>query len=286
VAPTKLAMTSPADFSDAEVVRETCTSKDGTKVPLSIVRKKGTARGRNNPVLLYGYGGFNISEQPSFGDWFRIWIEQGGVFASANLRGGGEFGEAWHKAGSLTEKQNVFDDFAACARHLVDAGYTSPSRLAILGGSNGGLLMGAMITQHPEMFRAVVSHVGIYDMLRVELSPNGAFNVTEYGSVKDPAQFKALYAYSPYHHVNDGKAYPAVLLTTGLNDPRVEPGQSLKMAARLQAATSSKAPILLVAKSDAGHGVGGSLSEGIQRDVDTFAFLFHELGVPYKAPGK
>jgi prolyl oligopeptidase len=283
---TKLFTTSPADFSDAEVVREMCSSKDGTKVPLNIIRKKGTPLDRKNPTLLYGYGGYGVSEKPGFGAWFRVWIEQGGVVAIANLRGGGEFGEEWHKAGSLTRKQNVFDDFAACAQHLADAGYTSPARLAILGGSNGGLLMGAMITQHPEMFRAAVSHVGIYDMLRVELSPNGAFNVTEFGSVKDPEQFKALYAYSPYHHVKDGAPYPAVLLTTGLNDPRVEPWQSRKMAARLQAATSSKLPVLLVAKSDAGHGVGGSLSDVIQQEVDMFAFLFQALGVTYKEAGK
>lgn len=283
---TKLFTTSPADFSDTEVVREMCTSKDGTKVPLNIIRRKGTPLDGKNPTLLYGYGGYGVSEKPGFGAWFRVWIEQGGVMAVANLRGGGEFGEAWHEAGSLTRKQNVFDDFTACAQHLVGQGYTRKDKLAILGGSNGGLLMGAMIAQHPEMFRAVVSQVGIYDMLRVELSPNGAFNTTEFGSVKDPAQFKALYAYSPYHHIKDGEAYPAVLLTTGLNDPRVEPWQSRKMAARLQAATASKLPVLLVAKSDAGHGVGGSLSEAIERDVDTFAFLFQELGVTYKAPGK
>jgi len=196
----------------------------------------------------------------------------------ANLRGGSEFGEEWHKAGMLTHKQNVFDDFAACAQYLIQAGYTNPSRLAIQGGSNGGLLMGAALTQHPDLFRAVVSEVGIYDMLRNELSPNAVFNVTEYGSVKDPEQFKALYAYSPYHHVVEGTAYPAVLFMTGANDPRVNPMNSRKMTAALQAATSSGLPILLRTSADTGH-IGSSLDEQIEEDADTFAFVFNELGV-------
>jgi prolyl oligopeptidase len=265
-------------------VRTECTSKDGTKVPKSIIRRKNAPKPA--PTVLYGYGGYGISMEPRFlGSW-RTWIEQGGTYAVANLRGGAELGESWHEQGKLTHKQNVFDDFAACAELLHDQGWAGKDQLAILGGSNGGLLMGAALTQHPELYRAVVSLVGIYDMLRVELAPNGAFNVTEFGSVKDPEQFKALYAYSPYHRVKDGTPYPAVLLTTGLNDPRVEPWQSRKMTARLQAATSSGLPILLVAKSDAGHGVGGSLSDAIQQDVDTYAFLFNALGGTYKAPAK
>jgi prolyl oligopeptidase len=198
--------------------------------------------------------------------------------AIANLRGGNEYGEDWHKGGSLTHKQNVFDDFAACAEFLVKAGYTSTAKFAIEGGSNGGLLMGAALTQHSEMFRAVVAEVGIYDMLRNELSPNAGFNVTEYGTVKDSDQFKALYAYSPYHHVQDGTAYPAVLFTTGANDPRVNPLQSRKMTARLQAATSSKLPILLRTSSDTGH-INSSLDEQLEEGADSFAFLFYELGV-------
>ncbi len=275
---TKLFTTSPADFADAEVTRETCHSKDGTEVPLNIVRKKGIKLDGSNPALLTGYGGFDVSLKPHFRPEGRVWLDYGGVFAVANLRGGGEFGEKWHEDGRLEKKQNVFDDFAACAEHLVAAGYTTHSKLGIMGGSNGGLLMGAMITQHPEMFRAVVSSVGIYDMLRMELWPNGAFNVTEYGSVKDPTFFKAMYSYSPYHHVEDKKAYPAVLFTTGLNDPRVDPSQSRKMAARLQAASSSSAPILLLAKSNAGHGVGGSLSQAIERLTYNYAFLMHQIG--------
>jgi prolyl oligopeptidase len=281
VTKSKLFNTSPADFTGMEAVRETCVSKDGTKVPINILRKKGMTMDHSAPTLLYGYGGYDISLSPWFDPATLVWLEQGGVYAIANIRGGGEFGEAWHENGKLTKKQNVFDDFAACAAHLSSAGYTRPDRLAIQGGSNGGLLMGAMITQHPELFRAAHSAVGIYDMLRSELWPNGAFNIPEFGTVKDPAQFKALFDYSPYHHVKDGTAYPSVMFTTGLNDPRVDPGQSRKMAARLQAA-GGKNPTLLVVKMDAGHGVGGSLSDEINDSADTFAFFFKELGVEYK----
>jgi prolyl oligopeptidase len=281
---TKLAKTSAADYSDCEVVREVATSKDGTKVPLNIVRRKGTKLDGTNPTLITGYGGYNISSQPGFSEGMRVWLEQGGVFAEANIRGGGEFGDAWHKAGNLLNKQNVFDDFAACMQRLIELKYTNPEKLAITGGSNGGLLMGAMITQHPDLFRACVSHVGIYDMLRVELSPNGAFNITEFGTVKDKAQFNALYAYSPYHHVKDGTKYPSILMMTGANDPRVDPMQSRKMIARLQAATGSKNPVLLRTSANAGHGVGSSLAQRIERYTDQFAFLMHEMGMEYKAP--
>jgi prolyl oligopeptidase len=264
-------------------VREFATSKDGTRVPMSIVRRKGLVLDGTNPVLLTGYGGYGVSESPGFGDWLRLWIEQGGVYVTTNLRGGGEYGEAWHLAGNLTRKQNVFDDFIACARHLIDVGYTNPSRLAITGTSNGGLLMGAALTQHPELFRAVVSNVGIYDALRTELSDNGEFNVTEFGTVKDPEQFRALYAYSPYHHVNDGEKYPAVLLTGGDTDVRVEPMQSRKMTARLQAATASGLPVLLRTNPNAGHGIGTALEYQISDEADDLAFLFAELGMKYKA---
>ncbi|HMC67425.1 MAG TPA: prolyl oligopeptidase family serine peptidase, partial [Gemmataceae bacterium] len=279
---TALFRASPADFSDSEVVREFAMSKDGTRVPLNIIRKKGTELDGKNPTILYGYGGYGSSQVPRFNLIRRVWLEQGGVYAIANLRGGGEFGEEWHRAGNLTKKQNVFDDFIACAEYLIDKKYTNPDKLAIMGGSNGGLLMGAALTQRPELFRAVVSFVGIYDMLRVELHANGAFNVTEFGSVKDPEQFKALYAYSPYHGVKGGTAYPAIFLLTGENDGRVDPHNSRKMTARLQAATSSKHPVLLRTSSSAGHGIGSSLSETIAENADVFAFLFHELGVNYK----
>jgi prolyl oligopeptidase len=279
---TKLSSKSPADFSDCEVVREFATSKDGTKVPMSIVRKKGLNLDGANPTLLTGYGGYGVSLTPRFRPSSRVWLEQGGVFVVANIRGGAEYGEQWHKGGNLTKKQNVFDDFAACAQHLMALKYTTAAKLAIEGGSNGGLLMGAMITQHPERFRAVVSHVGIYDMMRVELHPNGAFNVTEFGSVKNEVQFRALLAYSPYQHVKEGTPYPAVFLLTGINDGRVDPANSLKMAARLQAATSSKRPILLQVSFGSGHGIGDSLSTAINKQADVYAFLFEQLGMEYK----
>ncbi len=182
--------TSPVKFDDTEVVREFAISKDGTRVPVNIIRRKGTKLDGSNPTLLEGYGGYGVNMTPFFlGSYGRTWLDQGGVYVIANLRGGGEYGEEWHRAGNLTHKQNVFDDFIACAEHLIQRKYTSPAHLAILGGSNGGLLMGAALTQRPDLFRAVVSFVGIYDMLRVELDPNGAFNTTEFGTVKDPEQF-------------------------------------------------------------------------------------------------
>jgi prolyl oligopeptidase len=275
---TALHETAAADFNDAEVVREFAVSKDGTRIPLNIIRRKGTKLDGKNPVLLTGYGGYSISVSPDFSLRRKTLIEHGFVLVIANLRGGGEYGEAWHKAGNLAKKQNVFDDFAACARYLIDHKYTNPAKLAIEGGSNGGLLMGAALTQHPELFGAVVSHVGIYDMLRVELQPNGAFNVTEFGTVKEPDQFKALYAYSPYHHVVDATSYPAVLFLTGDNDPRVDPLNSRKMTARLQA-SGTKRPVLLRTSSNSGHGVGTALSEYVAEQADVQTFLFDQLGV-------
>jgi prolyl oligopeptidase len=276
---TALRSTSPVSFSDIEVTREFATSKDGAKIPLNIIFRKGVRRDGQNPTVLYGYGGYGISTAPNFEFARRLWFDRGGVYVAANIRGGGEFGEEWHKAGNLTKKQNVFDDFAAAAEYLVKENYTRPEKLAILGGSNGGLLMGAMITQHPELMRAVVSLVGIYDMLRVELAPNGAFNVTEFGSVKDPEQFKALYAYSPYHHIVDGTKYPSILLMTGANDGRVAPYHSRKMTARLDEANKSDNPILLRTSSSAGHGIGTALSERIKQSADIYAFLFAQLGM-------
>ena len=282
VARTALVQKAPAGLGETEVVREMVASKDGTRVPLTILRRKGTRLDRARPTLLIGYGGFGISQGPVFDAGLRVWIEQGGVVARASLRGGREFGQAWHDGGKLTKKQNVFDDFLACAAWLIDAGYTRPDRLAIEGGSNGGLLMGAALTQRPDLFRAVVSHVGIYDMLRVELSPNGTFNVTEFGTVKDPGQLQALSAYSPYHRVRDGVRYPAILFMTGANDPRVDPMQSRKMTARLQAATGSSAPILLRTSSSSGHGLDLSLDESLVQRTDVWSFLFWQLGLRYR----
>jgi len=266
-------------LEDAVVSREMCVSKDGTKVPVNIVMKKGTQRDGKNPVVLTGYGGYGVTISPNFSNRIRAWIDHGGVWATANLRGGGEFGEEWHHAGNLTKKQNVFDDMIACAEHLIARNYTTRDRLAAMGGSNGGLLMGAILTQRPDLFRAIVSDVGIYDMLRVENTPNGAFNVTEFGTVKDAAQFKALYAYSPYHHVKDGTAYPAILFATGENDGRVDPWHSRKMAARLQAANPNGRPIYLRISADTGHGQGTALATVIEEDADRFAFLMNELGM-------
>jgi prolyl oligopeptidase len=278
VAPTALKEKSAADFSDCVVIREFATSKDGTKVPLNIIERKGTKLDGNNPTVLYGYGGYGINIDLSYGLRLRPLLDRGVVYVYANLRGGGEYGETWHKAGMLTKKQNVFDDFAASAQWLIDRHYTTPARLGIEGGSNGGLLMGAALTQHPDLFRAVVSHVGIYDMLRVELQPNGAFNVTEFGTVKEADQFRALYAYSPYQHVKEGTQYPAILFLTGANDPRVDPLHSRKMTAILQA-SGTKLPVFLRTTDAAGHGIGTALSEQIAQQADVDAFLFDQLGV-------
>jgi len=277
VSRTALRSSASVDFSDIVVSREFAVSRDGTRIPLTILQKKGSILDGNNPTLLTGYGGYRISLPPYFDPTLRPLFDRGVVYAVANLRGGGEYGEEWHHAGRLTHKQNVFDDFDACARFLIDKRYTKVARLAILGGSNGGLLMGAAFTQHPELYSAVVSMVGIYDMLRVEQSPNGVFNTTEFGTVKEPDQFRALFTYSPYHHVRDGTQYPAILFTTGANDPRVDPMQSRKMTARLQASGTHK-PVLLRTSSNSGHGIGTALSEQIDELTDIYQFLFAQWG--------
>jgi len=276
----------PFDFGDAVAGRGFAVSKDGTRIPVMLLYRKDTKLDGRNPTLLYAYGGYGISMTPGFNPIRRLWLDYGGVFALAAIRGGGEYGDAWHVAGMLTRKQNVFDDFAACMRFLVESKVTTPERLAIMGGSNGGLTMGAALTQHPEAMRAVVSQVGIYDALRWETQPNGEFNVTEFGSTKDAAQFRALYDYSPLLHVRDGAKYPAVLLATGENDGRVAPYESYKFAARLQAATASGNPILLRTEAAAGHGIGTALSTRIEETTDVYTFLVDQLGIagPVKAP--
>lgn len=279
LSPTPLSSQYPFSFADYEVVREMATSKDGTKVPLNITRKKGIKLDGSHPCLVTGYGGYGVNIEPRFRAGTLALLEQGFVFAEANIRGGGEFGDLWHKQGNLTHKQNVFDDFAAAVEHMHKAGYSTPQRTAVTGGSNGGLLMAALFTQRPELAKCVVSRVGIYDMLRVELSANGEFNIPEFGTVKDPAQFKALHAYSPYHHVKEGVKYPPVLFMTGANDPRVDPMQSRKMTAKLQ---SVGATALLRTSSNSGHGAGTALSEQIEQSVDVNAFYFHHLGVSYR----
>jgi prolyl oligopeptidase len=273
---------SPVNFDDMEVKRVIARSRDGAEVPINIIHRKDIARDGSHPALLTAYGGYGLSQTPSFlGASRRVFFDAGGVYAVANIRGGSEFGEDWHAAGSLTRKQNVFDDFIAAAQWLISQRYTNPQRLAIQGGSNGGLLMGAALTQRPDLFRAVVASVGIYDMLRVELDPNGEFNTTEFGTVTNMDQFRAMFAYSPYHRVRDDVPYPAVLMQTGENDGRVNPAQSRKMTARLQAATSSRHPIFLASTGDAGHGIGTPISVRGGQTADYLSFLFDQLGVPW-----
>jgi len=284
VAKTAFKANEPVNLDDAEVVREFATSKDGTKVPVNIIFRKGTPRDGQNPALVTGYGGYGVNYPPGFRALNRVLLDHGFVIGVANIRGGGEFGEAWHLEGSLTKKQNVFDDFAASLEHLIERKYTSSDRLAIIGGSNGGLLMGAILTQHPGLVKAIVASVGIYDMLRVELSANGEFNITEFGTVKNADHFQALRAYSPYHNVREGTDFAAVLFLTGANDPRVEPMQSRKMTARLQAASPAAGPFLLRTSDDSGHGSGTPLVERIAQQVDIYSFIFSELGVEFSNP--
>jgi prolyl oligopeptidase len=277
---TALRTTTLLDFSGFEVSREFAASADGTQVPVTLIVSRGTPRDGTAPALLTGYGGFGISLKPRFDPGWVPWLEQGGVVAVAHTRGGGEYGEDWHHAGRLAAKQNVFDDFAGCARFLIESHLTTSERLAILGGSNGGLLMGAMLTQHPGLSRAVVAMVPVMDMLRVELDPNGTFNVGEYGTVNDPELFQALRAYSPYHNVKDGTAYPAILLTAGESDPFAKAYHAKKMAARLQAATSASQPVLLRVRPG-GHGPG-SLDQRVSELADIYAFLFDRLSLHYR----
>lgn len=282
---TALRETSPYNFNGVDVLREMATSKDGTKIPMTIFRREGMKLDGQNPAILTGYGGFGLSMTPYFDPVIIPWLDAGGVYAIANLRGGGEFGEEWHQEGMLTHKQNVFDDFIACSEYLIQQHYTNPAKLGIEGGSNGGLLMGAVLTQRPDLYRAVVSVAGLYDMLRFETTQNGQYNATEYGSVKNPEQFKALYAYSPYHNVKDGVKYPAVLLVVGENDPRVDPWHSKKFAAALQAANASKHPILLLSFSNAGHGgIGSSENQRIAMATYDSEFMYDQLGVKWVEP--
>ena len=268
---TALDTSTPLDFAGMDVRRAFARADDGTEVPITLIAREGVLDAGPAPTILTAYGGYAISLKPTFMPGRLLWLEQGAVFAVANIRGGGEYGERWHDAGRLLTKQTCFDDFAACARHLVTTGVTTVDRLAILGGSNGGLLMGAVLTQHPDIAAAVIAQVPVLDMLRVELHPNGAFNVTEFGTVEDPDLFAAMYAYSPYHRVVDGTAYPAVLLTAGEFDPRVDAYHAKKMTARLQAATSSDAPILLRVEAG-GHGIGQPLDQSVGLLADVFAF--------------
>jgi prolyl oligopeptidase len=267
------------DPANYEVRQVSYASTDGTPISMFLVHQTGLERDGNNPTYLTGYGGFNISMTPSFSRSLLLWLEQGGIAAIPNIRGGGEYGESWHQAGMLAAKQNSFDDFIGAAEWLIREGYTRPERLAAAGGSNGGLLVGAALTQRPELFRAVLVQVPLLDMLRYHNFLIARLWIPEYGSADDPEQFRWLRAYSPYHHVKAGVAYPAVLLATAESDTRVDPMHARKMAARLQAATSSKRPILLRLEARAGHGAGKPLSKVLEELTDSWAFVFSELGV-------
>ncbi|MFY9904727.1 MAG: prolyl oligopeptidase family serine peptidase [Terriglobales bacterium] len=271
------------DPSQYDVQQVWYRSKDGTKVPMFIVSKKGIEKNGQNPTLLTGYGGFNISETPSFSRSAYLWMEHGGIYAVANLRGGAEFGEEWHRAGMLEKKQNVFDDFIAAGEYLIAQKYTDKDHLAIQGGSNGGLLMGVMITQRPDLFRAVICQVPLLDMLRYQNFQIAKLWIPEYGSADDANQFNWLYAYSPYHHVKPGVEYPAILFMTGDTDTRVDPMHAKKMAALLQAeaknGASQQKPILLRIETKAGHGQGKPVTKQIEESTDVYSFLFWQLGV-------
>ncbi len=269
----------PEDFVTDQVFY---ASKDGTRVPMFLTYKKGMKRDGSNPTLLYGYGGFNIPLTPRFSISRLAWMEMGGIYAQANLRGGGEYGEAWHKAGTKLQKQNVFDDFIAAAEWLIDKDYTCREKLAIQGGSNGGLLVGACMAQRPDLFGACLPAVGVMDMLRFHKFTAGRFWVDDYGSADDAKEFKALYAYSPYHNLKDGAAYPPTLITTADTDDRVVPGHSFKFAARLQEAHDGDAPVLIRIETRAGHGSGKPTSMIIKEIADQWAFLVRILGIDVK----
>lgn len=272
----------PVDPSRLEVEQVTYSSKDGTPVTLFLVHAKGLEKNGKNPTLLTGYGGFNISRTPRFSPQIIPWLEAGGVYAVANLRGGGEYGEAWHRAGMLDKKQNVFDDFIAAGEYLIEAGYTNRQQLGVFGGSNGGLLTGAVLVQRPDLFSAVASLVPLLDMLRYQNFLMARYWVPEYGSAENAEQLPFLEAYSPYHNVEEGVEYPAVLLTAGENDSRVHPLHARKMAARLQAATRNdveKEPVLLWVEGDVGHGRGKPLELRKRDASDLLAFMAWQLGL-------
>ncbi|MFS8970366.1 prolyl oligopeptidase family serine peptidase [Synechococcus sp. 'PEA 65AY6A-5F PE A'] len=262
-----------------EVQQVFYASQDGTRIPMFLVHRRGLARTGDHPTLLYGYGGFGISLTPSFSVGLVAWLEMGGVYAQPSLRGGGEYGEAWHQAGTKLNKQKVFDDFIAAAEWLMANGYTNPSKLAIAGGSNGGLLVGACLTQRPDLFAAALPAVGVFDMLRFHKFTIGWAWISEYGSPEDPEEFKALYAYSPLHNLKPGTAYPATLITTADHDDRVVPAHSFKFAAALQAAQGGSQPILIRIDTKAGHGAGKPTAKLIEETADRWAFLVQVLGI-------
>ncbi len=266
----------PADYESRQAF---FTSKDGTRIPIIVSHRKGLERNGQNPTLLYGYGGFSISLTPNFSVGFATWMEMGGVVAVPNLRGGGEYGEEWHQAGKKVNKQNVFDDFIAAAEWLIAEKYTSTEKLAIMGGSNGGLLVGAVMTQRPELFGACLPEVGVMDMLRYQNFTAGHFWRDEFGTVDDPAEFKALIAYSPYHNIKTETEYPPTMVVTADTDDRVVPMHSFKFGAALQHAQAGDAPILMRIETRAGHGAGTPTTKRIEETADLWAFLWKNLGM-------
>jgi len=281
---TGLRQRSPVDYSAITSVEVKARSADGTMVPLSIVYRRDLKRDGSAPTILEGYGAYGVTMDPGFSPTLLAWLERGGVFAVAHVRGGGEYGEDWHRAGQKLTKPNTIADFIACAEYLVQQRYTAPARLAGQGGSAGGITVGGALTQRPDLFAAIIDNVGVSDSLRIELSPNGPPNIPEFGSVTTEDGFKGLYAMSAYHHVKDGTHYPAVLLTTGIHDPRVDSWQMAKMTARLQAASASDKPILLRVDYDAGHGIGSTKSQGIAEMADEWSFLLWQFGNPEFQP--
>ncbi|NVJ07151.1 S9 family peptidase [Myxococcus sp. AM001] len=269
----------PMDPEQYQVEQVFYASKDGTKVPMFVVHRKDLKRDGNAPTLLYGYGGFNVNMEANFRSSILPWLDAGGVYAVANLRGGGEYGKAWHDAGRLDKKQNVFDDFHAAAEHLVQAKYTQPKRLAIYGGSNGGLLVGAAMTQRPELYGAVVCAVPLLDMVRYHLFGSGRTWIPEYGTAEKPEDFKTLHAYSPYHHVRPDVRYPALLMMAADHDDRVDPMHARKFVAAVQNAPGNPAPTLLRIEANAGHGGADQVAKAIESSVDLYSFLFHALEV-------
>ncbi len=268
------------NFDDYTTEQVFYTSADGTKIPMFITYKKGMKRDGQNPTLLYGYGGFNISMTPGFSAQRMVWLENGGIYAQGSLRGGGEYGEAWHKAGTQMQKINVFDDFIAAAEYLIKEGWTSPEKLAIQGGSNGGLLIGATVNRRPDLFRAAIPQVGVMDMMRYHLFTIGWNWAPDYGTSADSKEMADyLLSYSPLHNIkNDGTPYPAILVTTADHDDRVVPAHSFKYAAQLQASNTGDAPKLIRIDSNAGHGSGKPLSKVIDEQTDMYSFLFFNLG--------
>ncbi len=270
----------PALFTTEQVF---FTSKDGTKVPMFVTHRKDMKLDGKNPCYLYAYGGFQINRTPGFRPSAIMFVEQGGVFCEANLRGGSEYGEAWHRAGMLENKQNVFDDFIAAAEYLIANKYTSTDKLAIAGGSNGGLLVGACEVQRPDLYAVCLPAVGVMDMLRYHKFTIGWGWAVEYGSSEDEEQFRYIYEYSPLHNIREGVKYPATLVTTADHDDRVVPAHSFKFAATMQHCQAGDAPILIRIESKAGHGAGKPTSKRIDEDTDVYAFLFQNVGVPYRA---